>query len=132
MSAAATSVTTKQMTPEMVHDCIATAMIRKFEQLLFCDVESKWKNCHITDFSGQSVSKINVKNTKVMRISRQPVQNVVGETQLKSEEYFNSLSSMIGNDVRFTRETKFRIATVKSEFDKKKTPFTSRHGHFRK
>jgi hypothetical protein len=115
MSAAATSVTTKHMTPEMVHDCIANG-----------------KTAASLIFSGQSVSKTNVKNSKVMRISRQLVQNVVGETQLKSAEYFNSLSSMIRNDLRFTRETKFRIATVKSEFDKKKTPFTSRHGHFRK
>jgi hypothetical protein len=38
---------------EMVHDRIAAG--EPFQRLLYCDVESKWKN-HITTFPGQSLS----------------------------------------------------------------------------
>ena len=32
-------------------------VIRKSEQLLYCDVESKRKKCHIITFNGQALSK---------------------------------------------------------------------------
>jgi hypothetical protein len=44
-SAAASS--TEQMTLEVFHDRTATHVTREFERLLFCDVESEWKNRHI-------------------------------------------------------------------------------------
>jgi hypothetical protein len=30
---------------------------QRFQRLLYCDVESKWKNYHITTFPGQSLPK---------------------------------------------------------------------------
>jgi hypothetical protein len=35
---------------EIVRDRTATGVTRGFERLLYCDVESKWKNCHIIIF----------------------------------------------------------------------------------
>ena len=40
---------------EMVHVGTATGVTRGFERLLYCDVESKWKNYHIITFPGYSV-----------------------------------------------------------------------------
>jgi hypothetical protein len=37
---------------EMVHDRVATGVTRVSERLLYCDVESKWKNYHIITFPG--------------------------------------------------------------------------------
>jgi hypothetical protein len=37
---------------EMVYDRIATGVTSGFEQLLYCDVESNWKNCHIAALTG--------------------------------------------------------------------------------
>ena len=42
---------------EMVHDRRATGVTRGFEQLLSCDVGTKWKNCHFITFIGWSLSK---------------------------------------------------------------------------
>jgi hypothetical protein len=42
---------------EMVHGRIATGETTWFQRLLYCDVESKWKNYHINIFPGQSLSK---------------------------------------------------------------------------
>jgi hypothetical protein len=42
---------------EMVQDRTATGVTRGFERLLYCDVESKLKNCHIITLPGQSLSK---------------------------------------------------------------------------
>jgi hypothetical protein len=40
-----------------VHDRTPPSVTRVFERLLYCDVESKWKNYHIT-FLGYYLSKI--------------------------------------------------------------------------
>jgi hypothetical protein len=37
---------------EMVHDRVATGVTQWSERLLYCDVESKWKNYHIITFPG--------------------------------------------------------------------------------
>jgi hypothetical protein len=42
---------------EMVHDRIAAGEAQWFQRLLYCDVESKWKNYQIITFPGQSLSK---------------------------------------------------------------------------
>jgi hypothetical protein len=41
---------------EMVHDRIAAGETKVVLRLLYCDVETKWKNYHIVTFSGQSLS----------------------------------------------------------------------------
>jgi hypothetical protein len=41
-----------------------------FQRLLCCDVESKWKNCHITTFPGQSLSKTGLSLEEAMDLSR--------------------------------------------------------------
>jgi hypothetical protein len=57
--------------------------------------------------------EINVKETKVMRISRQssPVQIMIEQKQLQNVEYLKYFSSMIANDARCTCEIKYRIST---------------------
>jgi hypothetical protein len=72
--------------------------------------------------------ELNVENTKVMRISRQPsrIKIMTDQKQLENVEYFNYLDSMITNDARCTREIKSRIAMAKAAFNKKKTLFTSK------
>jgi hypothetical protein len=59
--------------------------------------------------------EINVKRTKVIRISRQPspIKVTIHQKQLENVEYFNYMGSMITNDTRFTREIKSRIAMAK-------------------
>jgi len=54
-----------------------------------------------------SEMEINVKKTKVMRISDQPsqVQIKVDQNQMGNVEYFSCLGSMITNDARCTRDT---------------------------
>jgi hypothetical protein len=42
---------------EMVHDRIAAGETTMVQQLLYCDVESKWKNYQIITFPGHSLSK---------------------------------------------------------------------------
>jgi hypothetical protein len=68
------------------------------------------------------------KETKVMRISRQPspIQIIIDQKQLENVEYFKYLSSMITNDARCTREIKSRIAMAKAAFNRKKNLFTSK------
>jgi hypothetical protein len=41
-----------------------------FQRLLYCDVESKWKNYHITTFPGQSLSKTGLSLKEAMDLSR--------------------------------------------------------------
>jgi hypothetical protein len=62
--------------------------------------------------------EINVKNTKVMNISRQPapVQMVTDGKQRKDVECFNYLGNMITNDARCTFEIKSKIAMAKAAF----------------
>jgi hypothetical protein len=51
---------------------------------------------------------------------------VIDQKQLKNVEYFNYLGSMTVNDVRWTREIKFRIAMAKVAFNRgKKTLFST-------
>jgi hypothetical protein len=62
-----------------------------------------------------------------MKISRQPspMKIMIHQKQLENVEYFNYLGSMITNDARCTCEIKFRIATAKGAFNKKKNIFIS-------
>jgi hypothetical protein len=56
MPEAASSVATRstqQMVLEMVQVRIAKDVTRGFGLLLYCDVERKWKNCHIITFPEQ-------------------------------------------------------------------------------
>jgi hypothetical protein len=68
--------------------------------------------------------EMNVKRTKVMRISRQPfpIQIMIDQKQPENVGYINYLGSMITNDARCIRE----IAIAKTAFNKKKTLFTSK------
>ena len=70
---------------------------------------------------------MNVVKTRVMIISRQPspVHIMIDQKQLDNVEYFNSVGSILTNDVRCTRDMKFRIAMAKAVF-KKKILFTSK------
>jgi hypothetical protein len=72
--------------------------------------------------------EMNVEETKVMRISRQPypIRIVIDQKQLENVEYLNYLGSMITNEARCTREIKSRIAMAKTAFNKKKTVSTSK------
>ena len=72
--------------------------------------------------------EMNVDETNVMRISRQPstVQVVTDQKQLKNVEHFNYLGSVIINTARCTREIKTRIVMAKTAFNRKKTLFTSK------
>jgi hypothetical protein len=72
--------------------------------------------------------EMNVEETKVMRITRQPssIQIMIDQKQPEKVEYFNNFGSMITNDARSTRGIKFRIAKAKAAVDKKKTLFTNK------
>ena len=72
--------------------------------------------------------EMNVKKTKVMRISRQPypVTIIIEQKQLENVECFKYLGSIITNDGRCTCEIKSRIALAKAAFNKKKTLFNSK------
>jgi hypothetical protein len=70
--------------------------------------------------------EMNLEQTKVMRISRQPspIKIMIDQKQLQNVEYFNYLGSMITNDARCTREIKSKIAMAKAAFNKR-TLFTN-------
>jgi hypothetical protein len=72
--------------------------------------------------------EMNVENTKIMRISRQPypIKIMIDQKQLEKVEYFNYLGSMLTNDARCTREIKSRIFMAEAAFNKNKTLFTSK------
>jgi hypothetical protein len=72
--------------------------------------------------------EMNVKKTKVMRLSRQPspIKIIIDQKKLENMEYFNYLGIKITNYARCTREIKSRIAMAKTAFNKKKTLFTSK------
>jgi hypothetical protein len=72
--------------------------------------------------------EMNVEETKVMRISRQPsaVEIVIDQKQLENVEYFNYLCRLITNDERCTREINSRIVVTNAEFKRKKTPSTKK------
>ena len=72
--------------------------------------------------------EINVEETKVMRISRQPfpVKIMIDQKQLENVKSFKCLGSILTNDGRCTCEIKCRIAMAKTAFNKKRVPFTSK------
>jgi hypothetical protein len=63
-----------------------------------------------------------------MRISEQPsqVQIKVDQNQIGDVEYFSCLGSMITNDARCTRETKFLISMANTAFSEKNNLFASK------
>jgi hypothetical protein len=69
--------------------------------------------------------EMNVKKTKVMRISRQPfpVKIMIDQKQLENVESFKYLDSILTNEVRCTCEIKCRIAMAKAAFNKKRALF---------
>ena len=72
---------------------------------------------------------MNVKKTKVMRISKQPspVTIMIGQKQPENVEWFKYLGSILTNDGRCTCESKARIPMAKAAFNKKKKAiFTSK------
>ena len=62
--------------------------------------------------------EMNLEETKVMRISRQPspVRCAINTKELENVEYYNCLGSMITNDARCTHEIKSGIAKEKAAF----------------
>jgi hypothetical protein len=70
--------------------------------------------------------EINVEETKVIRIPRQPshAQIMIDQVQSESVEYCNYLCGMVTNNVICTREFKYRISVTKAAVNKKKTVFT--------
>jgi hypothetical protein len=72
--------------------------------------------------------EMNVKESKVMRISRQPslIQIRVDQKQPANMEYFSCLGSIVTSDERCTCEIKSGIVMAKAAFNKKKTLFTSK------
>jgi len=62
--------------------------------------------------------EMNVKKTKVIRISRQPspLEIMIDQKQPENVKYFNYVCSMITNDKRCTCEIKSRIAITKAAF----------------
>jgi hypothetical protein len=72
--------------------------------------------------------EINVEETNVMRISRQPspVQIIIDQKQLENVEYLNYLCSSITNGGRGTHEIKCGISMAKAVFKNKKNTFFTR------
>ena len=72
--------------------------------------------------------EMNVENTKVMRISRQPfpVKIVIDQKQLENVECFKYLGSILTSDGRCTYEIKCSFAMAKVAFNKKRALFTSK------
>ena len=70
--------------------------------------------------------EMNVENTKLMRISRQPspVKIKIDQKQLENLESFKYLGSMLRNDGRCTCEIKCRIVMAKDAFNKMRALFT--------
>jgi hypothetical protein len=67
------------------------------------------------------------KETKVMKISRQPfpVKIIIDQKQLENVKSFKYLGSILTNVGRCTCEIKCRIAMAKAAFNKNRIPFTS-------
>jgi hypothetical protein len=61
-----------------------TTVIMFGEELLYCDVESKWKNYHITTFHGQSLPKTGLSLEEAMDLSRD---KQIEEEEEKSTNY---------------------------------------------
>jgi hypothetical protein len=71
---------------------------------------------------------MNLKKSKVVRISRQPsaMQIVVDQKQLEIVEYSSYLGSSITNYARCTLESKFGIAMAKAAFSEQEVLLTSK------
>jgi hypothetical protein len=80
----------------------------------------------LTEIGRRYEMEMNVEETEVMKISRQPSPiQMIDQKQSENVEYFNHLGSMITNDARCTREIESRIVMAKAAFNKKKkTLFT--------
>jgi hypothetical protein len=65
--------------------------------------------------------ELKVNETEVLRISRHPssVTITIGQKQLEHVKSFKYLGSILTNDGRYMRETKFRIGMTNAEFSKK-------------
>jgi hypothetical protein len=50
----------------------------------------------------------------------------IDQKELGNAKYFSNLGSTITNDARYTTEIKYRIAIVRTEFNRKKYLFTSK------
>ena len=72
--------------------------------------------------------EINVQQTRLMRISRQPspAQIMIGQTQLQKLRILKYLSGLLKKDTRCAGETKSRVAIQKAVFNEKKILFTSK------
>ena len=72
--------------------------------------------------------EMNVEETKVMGISRQPsaITIMIDHRFLQNVGCFKYLGSMLTNDGRCTCEIKSRIAMAKAAFNKNKNLFTSK------
>ena len=70
--------------------------------------------------------EINVEETKVMRMSRQPsfAQIIIDQVQQDCVECCTNLVGMITNNVICKREFKYRMAVIKAAFNDRKTFFT--------
>jgi hypothetical protein len=70
--------------------------------------------------------EINVEETKVMRMSRQPsfAQIIIDQVQQDCVECCTNLVGMITNNVICKREFKYRMAVIKGAFNDRKTFFT--------
>jgi hypothetical protein len=72
--------------------------------------------------------EMNVKKSKVMRISKQPapIHIMTDKKLLENVEYFNYWCSLTTNYERLKHEIKLRIAMAKAASNKKKTVFSSK------
>jgi hypothetical protein len=72
--------------------------------------------------------EMNVEETKVMRISKQPfsVKLMIDQEQLENFEFLKYLCSMLTNDGRYACEIKSRISMAIATFNKKKALFTDK------
>jgi len=65
--------------------------------------------------------EMNVEESKVMRMSRQPspIQIMRDQKQLENTGYLNQWDGMVTTDERRTRKIKSRIVTAKAAFNEK-------------
>jgi hypothetical protein len=79
----------EQMMLEMVRIRIATGVTRGFERLLYCDMQSEWKNYHIFTFPGWSLSK-NRENCEILHLIKKSGGKLIHHSDLGKGggEYF--------------------------------------------
>jgi hypothetical protein len=83
--------------------------------------------CTLVETGRYCKMEMNVEETKVMRISRQPgpSQIMTAQKQLENVQYLNYLGSMM-HEARCICKIKSRITVVKAAFNRKKTVFASK------